>query len=291
MYGSVITFSDDNAAITAPIPAYGTILTAFKAKNTAIETTAQLEAQVISGITINKGDLKKSLCISSTELAGAVFAYAVSATDPVLQQKANFAYSEFFKLKDDELTFVVQNLHDAANTVVASLTSYGVTAATLTAFQDLIDEYNDNVTAPRNAVALRKTYVTQLKTLFKEGDTILKDQLDKVALQFKVTQPTFYTTYKNNRIIVNAPTSPTQAKGTILDSITNLPVYNVLITVFGQSYVATSELDGTYSLKIPVPGIYTIIFTKDGYQTTQAVNVEVKLGQSTIVDVLLIPIP
>ena len=60
MYKAVITYCDASAAITAPIPAFATVLTAFKAEVEALDTTAQLEAEVISGITINKDVLKKS---------------------------------------------------------------------------------------------------------------------------------------------------------------------------------------------------------------------------------------
>jgi len=112
-----------------------------------------------------------------------------------------------------------------------------------------------------------------------------------IAVHFKATEPEFYAAYKNNRALINGPTLSTQAKRTLLDSVTGLPIYNVVITVFGKPYTATSNLDGTWSLKIPVPGIDTIIFTIDGYQTHQATNVEVKLGQATIIDLLLVLTP
>src|SRR5687768_122530 len=92
MGGATISFCDANTAITAIIPAFSVALTAYKANFTATETTAQLEAQVITGITINKADMKKSLCNSATGLAAAVYAYATSINDPILQEKSNYAY-------------------------------------------------------------------------------------------------------------------------------------------------------------------------------------------------------
>lgn len=290
MYNAVISYCDESDGITAPLPAFAITLTAFNAKANAIDTTAQLEAQVITGITINKGDLKKALCTSAEGLAAAVYAYATAEEDPVLQQKANYSLSDFLRLKDDELSIIVQNLHDAAADVVASLLAYGVTAATLEALQDLIDEYSSTVSAPRNAAALRKTYVAQLKTLFNEADEILKTQLDKLALQFKASQPEFYSTYKNNRRIINAPTSATQAKGVITDSISGMPIFDTIITVDDQEYNTSSNLEGGYSLKISIPGIYTINFAKEGYQAWQAINVEILLGQATTIDVQLTPV-
>lgn len=289
MYNAVISFSDASTAITAPVAAYATTLTAFIAKQAAITTTAQQESQVISGITVSKADLKKSACTSGSTVAAALFAYATSINDPILQAKANFTYSDLFKLKDDELPVILQNIHDDANTVVASLAPFGVTAAILTSLQNVTDDYAAEVSAPRNAVAQRKSYKTQLKTLFKEADTLLTTQLDKLALQLKAAQPGFYMTYKNNRIIIDAGVSNSQAAGTIILAGTGNPLYGVVITVEGETFTTTSEVNGSYELKIPDPGVYNIAFTKAGYQTRQAVNVEITLGQTTPLNIELAP--
>ncbi len=288
MYNAVISYCDDNTGTTETIPAFATTLTAFKAEVNAINSTAQLEAQVITGIAINKADLKKSLCTSGESLAAALYAYATAEEDPVLQEKSKYSYSDLIKLKDDEVAIIVQNLHNDAIAIVASLAPYGVTAATLEALNDLIEEYSDSVSAPRNAAALRKTYVAQLVTLFKECDTILKAQLDKLAVQFKSSNPEFYNTYKNNRKIVNAPTSATQAKGIVTDSVSGLPIFEVAVAVEDQEFSATSNLEGGYTIKIPVPGVYTLVFAKEGYQPFEVPNVEIVLGQSAIVDIQLL---
>jgi hypothetical protein len=291
MYNAVIAYSDASTAITAAVAAYATTLTALKAKQAAIVTTAQGEEQVISGITVNKSDLKKTSCNSATTVAAAGFAYATSISDAVLQAKFNYAYSDLFRLKDDELPLILQNIHDEANTVVASLAPFGVTAGVLTSLQTAIDNYTAKVSAPRNAVAQRKSYKAQLVTLFKETDALLKTQLDKLALQLKATEPDFYLTYKNNRIIIDGPTSTTKAEGTITDSVNAAGLFGVIVTVDGQTYTTTTALDGTFTLLIPVPGIYTIIFAKAGYQTFQAVNIEIKLGETTTLNVQLVPAP
>ena len=231
------------------------------------------------------------MAASGAGLAAAVYAYATSVNDPVLQQKANYSYSDLIRLKDDELTTVTQNIHDEASAVQANLASYGVTAATLTAFQNLLNDYSSNIPSPRNAVAQRKAYKDQIIILFTETDNILNGQLDKIALQFKTDQPDFYMTYKNNRKIVDAPTSSTQATGTITDSSTSNPIVSATIAFEGTGLSTTSDIDGAYTLKNPTPGIYTITFTKAGYQNYQLANIELTLGQSNTIDVQLVPVP
>jgi hypothetical protein len=289
MYNAVLSFSAANTTIIATIPAYPIVVTAFTNKTQAIDAMAQLEATVISGITINKADLKKALCQTGANTAAAGYAYATFINDPILKEKFNYSYSDLFRLKDDELTIIVQNLHNDASDIVTELEPYGVTAATLTAFQTEIGNYNTSVPSPRNAAAQRKAYKEQLKTLFKEADKLLKEQMDKLAQQYKTTNTEFYNTYKNNRKIIDAPTSSTQATGTITDSITTNPIFEVTITVAAEDYTTTTDINGRFTLKIPVPGVYTLIFTKLGYQTHQQPNITITLGQTTTLDIQLVP--
>lgn len=289
MYNAVAGYCDQSTAATASLPAFAPALLTFKDGVSAIDAMALLEANVITGIAINKADLKNLLCVSGAILAAALFAFATAEEDPILQQKVKYSFSDLMRLKDDELGIITQNLHNDAVPIVGDLLSYGVTLATLEDFQDSIEDYNETVAAPRIAVAVRKTYVAQLKTLFKQSDVFLKTQLDKLADQFKLTNPEFYTTYKNSRKIVNAPTSTTQAKGIIIDSVSGLPVFDVVVAVEDQEYSATSNLEGGYTVKIPQPGVYTLSFVKEGYQPLQAPNIEIVLGQATVIDMQLIP--
>ncbi len=164
---------------------------------------------------------KKSLCTSASTVAAAGFAYATLINDAALAAKFKFSYTALFKQFDEELGPAVQNIHDDANAIVVALTAFGITPAILTSLQNAKNNYTAKVEAPRNAVAQRKAYKTQLVTLFKETITLLKTQLDKLALQLKATEPDFFITYTNNRTIVNEPTSHTEAAGTAKDSVTN----------------------------------------------------------------------
>jgi hypothetical protein len=291
MVNGTISYCDAMTAATAPIPAFATTLTALKAKRAAITTTAQLELQIITGIATSKKELKKSLCTSASTVAAAGFAYATSINDAELAAKFKWSYTDLFKKLDEELGPVVQNIHDDADAIILLLAPNGVTPAILTSLQNAKNAYTAKVSAPRNAIAQRKAYKTQLKQLFKETDALLKTQLDKLALQLKATEPDFYITYKNNRIIIDAGTLHSQAAGLITDSLTSAALYGVIVTVIGQTFTTTSVLDGSYNLLIPTPGIYTIVFTKAGYQTLQVVNVEVVLEQTTTLNVQLVPAP
>lgn len=291
MYHAVIAYCDENAVIVATVPAFQTALTSFKAKVSSIVSTSQLEEEITSGIATDKGVLRTTLCEQAADIAALVYAYAASVNNNTLKEAVDFSKSDLRLIKDDNLPQVCQNIHAAANDNLAALAPFGVTAGMLSSLDDLIEDYAEAVPKPRNATALKKTYASTLKNLYAEADTILKEQMDKTAISFKSANAVFYETYKNNRIILDPATSATQVAGIVRDQWTNNPVSGVAVQVVDQSYSATTNGSGEYTIKIPVPGEYNITFTKAGYVTKTEENVEITLGEETELDVTITQIP
>jgi hypothetical protein len=287
MYHAVINQGNSNLVPIESVPAFDNVFTIFSTKVSSIVTTAQLEAQVITGVATDKKVMRETLCRQTADIAAAVYPYAVSTGNNTLKEQVAFSKSDLRNLRDDQLAPTCRNIHDLANANLVALADYGITAPMLASLNTLIGSYEAKVPTPRNAASLKKTYATNLKTLFKDCDSILKNQMDKLAVQTKTAFPDFYTTYKNNRIILDAATSSTQVAGAVIGSNDSQPVSGVAITVTGQAYIATTNATGEYTLKIPVPGTYSLKFTKAGFQDKTINNVEVKLGQSTSLNITL----
>jgi hypothetical protein len=64
---------------------------------------------------------------------------------------------------------------------------------------------------PRATIGQHKLHTGNLTMLFAQVDSILYDRLDKLVVQFKISQPDFYNSYKNARNIIN--TSVRKRKG------------------------------------------------------------------------------
>jgi len=152
-----------------------------------------------------------------------------------------------------------------------------------------IVNYSAIVPAPRNAASLRSAYSETLVLQFKEADSILKNQVDKIAAQFKTLLPEFYAAYKNNRIILDAGSSSTKATGTVIASPGASPVAGALVAVVGQPWNATTDAQGKYNLLIPVPGTYTLTCTAPSFGEAVQTNIEITLGQATTVNFTLGP--
>lgn len=291
MYNAVLTHIEDNTAITATVPAFATAAATLRTTYENIVEAAQQETLAITGITTDKSEARIALCNEAARIAAAIFAFASSISNNELKQQVNYPVSKLQNTNDELLIPVVNNISALATANLASLTTYGITATTISDFGDSIEDYQELIPNPRNAVTSRSAVRTSIINLFKEGDATLKNQIDKLALQFKTTEPEFYNTFKNNRIILDAATSTTHATGLITDSVTNQPIASVAIQVVDQPYTATGNSTGGYAIKIPVPGTYSITFTIGGYNTKTVTGVVITLGQSTTLNVQLVPLP
>jgi hypothetical protein len=289
MYDAVNAFCNNNPIIVATIPAFQDTLTDFQSLLDSIHATAQLKADVITGIAEDKKELRLTLCQLSTNLAAVLFAYASSIGNNELKQKANFSASELTRMKDGMLTSVSLNLKGLANDNLASLAPYGITASSITDIDNAISDYQNKISSPRNAVSQRGTYRKTLNGLFKQANLILKNQLDKVAVQFKTDYPDFYETYTNNRIIVDPGTSATQIVGTVTNPLSKSAIAGAVVQLVGEAVSFITDDNGNYTLK-PVPaGVHSIKITKEGFADDVIDNISVKLGKTTKIDLAINP--
>lgn len=288
MYHAVIAHCDNHPAITAAVPAFATLLAELKAKKAAITSIATKEAQLSSTPATPKEASRISLCNKASEVAAIVFAFATAQKDHKLKEEVRTSFTKLRRLQDELLAPACMNIHKAATNNIAALAPWGITPATLTNFLAIINQYRSAISMPRNTTSLRSAYTAELKKLFTETNQLLKTQLDKVALQFKTTEPNFYNAYITNRIIIDAPTSPTRIKGIITGS-SKEPLSDVKIQVMGKEYSTTSDSQGKYSLKIPQPGTYTLHFSKEGFTEKTAENILLKLGKTKRLSITLIP--
>ncbi len=79
-------------------------------------------------------------------------------------------------------------------------------------------------------------------------------------------------------------------EGTIRNSETNADLYDVRIKIDANLAVSTfSDLEGSYKTGIAAPGIYEVLFEKEGFHS-KIVEVDLQQGMLTPLDVILVPI-
>lgn len=278
MYRAVERHCDENTSIISTVPAFQTAYNNFKAKIADILNTAQKKDVGLKGIAADKDSRKQALCQIASDVASIIYAYASATSNNTLKEEVNFSLSALQKTRDDQLAPRCQNIHDKGLANIGALKDYGITNANLATLQTPIDNYSAETPKPRTALSQRKILVSNLAQLFKDADAILKDQLDRLAINFKTDNPDFVTQYESNRIIVDTARTTTQLKGTVTNSTDDKPVKGASVTVVETSKTATTNSKGNYTIK-PLPnGTYTIRVTTEGFKDFEVDGVEIKFG-------------
>ena len=148
-------------------------------------------------------------------LLASLFALGASLGDNEMKAVANLTESKLKTMRDDLLGSRANSIHVFATANAAALIPAGVTAAQLTALNNQKNTWLANTQRPRQLKAVAKGHTVNLLAQIKTIDALLKEQLDKLMLPFKATNPSFYADYTANRVIHDthgkkkAPAPPT----------------------------------------------------------------------------------
>ena len=287
MYRATEQNCDNNAVIIATVAAFASAFAAFKAIIAAIISTTQFKDLSLTGITVDKGNSKQTLCQMAADIAGIIFAFASVTNNNTLKQEVNFKLSKLLKTRDDSLAPRCRIIHDKGIEFLDALKDYGITAAKLAALDAAINTYLAESPKPRTAVSQRKTHQANLRQLFKDADAILKNQMDKLIVNFKADHPDFVKTYESTRIIIDPSTTTTQLKGKITNKSDGSALHNAEITIVEPTKTANSNSLGNYTIKPAPIGKFTIRVSKAGFNDFEVFDFDIKLGDITTLNVEL----
>ena len=217
MYLAVEGICDATTAIWQTVQAFADAYTDLKTRVTNIQTFSQSQAQNTTGIAQDKKAARQAMCALALPIASAVHAYAVKTKNNTLAASVDFSMADLIEGRDVASRDNCQNIYNTANTNIANLANYGVTAAKLTALNNAIAAFNLLISAPRDTRAKGKTVTTNLQAEFDAADEDLGVMDDLLG---QMTDAKFVSDYNNARIIVDtaashaSPTPPTPPPAT-----------------------------------------------------------------------------
>jgi len=197
-----------NAAITAGLPAFVRGLSSLEGSLNVLSALTQAQGSPITGITLDKGRLKRSLVSRLLIVAGAAGAYAHELNNHT--QAALFKVSEtsLNRLRDSLLDDTAQNIHDHAAALITAdpvkAGEYNLTPISLTALQSAITAYGSILGTPRAAIATRVATTEAIAAEIDRAIDNLKMVIDRLIVQFESSHPAFTAAYAAARKIVNA---------------------------------------------------------------------------------------
>jgi len=299
MYLSFRDYQAGFTAITTPLPNYTTNSTTFV--NTIPQIQAVAEQQKISkkGVTDNKNILKENLIVTTADYARKLGVYAKFTNNATLAQEVKFTEGKLRQVADTAVKDYAQIVYDRAQPIVATLATYGITAATQTALLAAITAYNASIGKPSVSRTESSQTTKQLETLFKTAETALAN-MDAAVEIVRISQPVFYTGYKNARKVVETGIGSLAVKGLVTDATTGEPVKGATLSFAldgnnGMAKAAKSATEsvvkktaekGGFNIKSLPSGVYTVTIKKVGY-ADQVATVAVADGELTDLNIQL----
>ena len=149
-------------------------------------------------------------------LAGALTSYGTSIEDYRLMAACDYSRSDIVAGADARIAARCNALLDEAKPIVANLTKYKVTTASLNAFKAKIEAFDVLQTSPRDGIAQRAAATRQLYRLNRQVHELLSKRLDPLIAPLQTTEPTVFNEYRVARKLVNGPTAAAKAEANVV---------------------------------------------------------------------------
>lgn len=181
--------------------AFKRAVTAFNDCLETIDELARIQADQ-SGAGAEKALCLVALVTDTHTIGSAVAALASDTADARLAAKVAFSRSDLSRGRETQIITRCENILAAATENLDALDDdYGVTQAKLTALQAKIDAFRTAQPKPRRTRAGSSAATEQLRQCFAQADQIAGEKLDKLAVQFAKSEPTFFSEFTAARKI------------------------------------------------------------------------------------------
>ncbi len=283
MYETVLELFSNNPAIVALILAFSNAATTFTNKVALLQAQVALQTAIITGVAAAKKTRKTALIDQMLFIIGALRAYAKATGDDELFNFVNYKRYKLEAQADTVLTQLANSIKDKANLHLAALADYGITAVVMAAYQTAITNYALFVPKPRTARVSKKTVTKNIKDLIKQIDELLLDELDALAIQFKVANADFYNNYLSSRIIIDLGSTTAKVRGTVKNA-EDVPLVGAtfFITLTGQTQKVGETLavtGGKYGIANLLPNDYDLYWERVGYIQKVETNLHIPAGK------------
>lgn len=279
MFRAVNQVGIDHAGIVATVPALAAGFSELDTRITAISGLISLQAAVLSGITIDKGQLKEKMAKLAYNYSGPGRAWAAANDDDINYNKLNLSQSKIIRFPDDVAGPNCQNMYDILNANSAALVSFGLTAPMLTELLNAINDYTAIVPLPTSAINQRQTYTQNIESAIKNSSLFLERQLDNIVRGQVNANPDFVSNYFFSREIIDPPRQSTTFRIKVLNNTNDNPVFNARAEIMGTSKIAFTDLSGLCEIKEFPKGTYTLHVSHETFNPSQQI-VAIGLGET-----------
>lgn len=203
MFKAVQAVLAKNQTAVSTIPAFVSSQEDFTTLINNITETDREFGTVTIGKVASKSDVQKTLRAALLSLKGALAAYASKSKNTELALLVKFTKSTLKELGDTDLENKAKTVLEIIEANKPALVAYGVDDEEITDFTGALVSFKTATTGTKSSFSEKSGARVSLTGLFKQGDAILKDELDNFILRMQKKHPDFYNAYKSARVIKN----------------------------------------------------------------------------------------
>jgi hypothetical protein len=294
MFETVKAVCDDNITIISANAGLDDTYKRYLILLSQTELLAQEQTRNRTGITIDKKKMREKLVLLVEAASGIIKAHFDSTSNFNIFTSVNLSLTRLRTMRDQLFVAHTQIVIDLLTTHQAILAPFGVDAAYIATLTDIMSKFAIISTQPTVARNNKSTATLQLKNKVKEVLTFLKNELDNAMLIVKITNPTFYMTYRNARKTIDSGIRHQDIvtgsiTGVVKQDETNQVIPNALVEIVGtETMIITNNLGEFTIINIP-PNTYTLKVSIGNFEIKMVENVVVAANEDTEIEIKLTP--
>lgn len=199
MYVAVQKTLSGQSTLWSDIVAISDAVTELNDLISLIRVMGAQRAVSTTGLTLTKAEKKKQMAEKALALGGLAFAYATKEKDQKLIAIFDYSLSDLNSVADNTAIDRCTAIHNEIIKLLPLLNGYNITEAEIAELFTAVDVFKEAIgekgSTKGKGVASTKT----LASLFKDGNSLLKNRLDKLIFRFKDNELAFFNAYTNAR--------------------------------------------------------------------------------------------
>jgi len=269
-------------------PVFSSLQNSFDSNFCEMQRLGELQGIVIKGYRIQKANMKLKLARNTMYLSSCAGAYALTASDFVLQKKIHRAETHLLKLSDVNFISSCEIVYHSVLSYREVLGAYGVNEVSLSNLKTAMDDYKTVVDTPKEAIIARKQITWQLAECII-GQRAILDKLDNLIGITLSEKPAVLAEYwAARKVLYRSRALALQCR--ITDGDTGKGLEAAIITFSLNDVIVqkkrTYKAGGVY-LKSLNEGTYTVTVARLGY-ITQMLTVNNNAKELTRVKVAMV---
>ncbi|HEY0946994.1 MAG TPA: hypothetical protein VGD81_17060 [Opitutaceae bacterium] len=195
----------DGLVAANPLPALVAKSEGLKTRLAAIGTTAALQALPTTGRTMDRNQVFASAVAATQAVAGSVRSYARTNHLADLEAKVTLNGSSFRRTRFAHRVPLMRQVYEAAESVLAQLADFGVTAEVLAGLKMKIDAADVAKGEPRSMIVDRGVATEQLADSLRALADFLVHEVDPLVDSMRETHPAGWAAYHRARNVIDQP--------------------------------------------------------------------------------------